>query len=299
MVSSQHKRRAIEHLVTLGKCSVRRACQVIGLSRSSYHRKLKEFSEKETLLLKRLIELSLINPSYGYRFIHTLMCREGWRINHKKVQRLRRKEGLCCRAHQPKNKIKRSNAGAKKRAQAVNDVWCWDFVHDVSEDGRSIRILSVVDEYSRYCIELKAQRSFGAQDVLACMEKAINRYGTPKQIRSDNGPEFIAKAIENWLKKNEINSLYIQPGSPWQNPFVESFHSRLRSDCLNREWFINLLDAQARLSEHKEKYNCERPHSGIKYKSPIEVYEVSDCVQATPSLNQRLAITHMAIPMLT
>ena len=269
-------------------CSARRACQFLGLSRSALYRPLKSNGELEELLLRRVIELSLEHPTYGYRFVTARLRREGWRISFKKVQRLRGKEGLAAKANTAKKTRRGSSSGAPGRSELVNDVWCWDFIHDVTEDGRSIRILNIVDEYSRFCIELKASRSFKAKDVVKLLKKAIGKYGAPKRIRSDNGPEFVAEAIGAWLRKAKISSLYIQPGSPWENPFVESFQSRFRSDCLNREWFLNALDARSCIETFREEYNTIRPHSSLSYRSPVEIYESEGfaCPSTKPCNNQ-------------
>jgi transposase InsO family protein len=282
-------------------CSVRRACEWLGLSRSAYYRQPKSRGDRERLLLKRILELSHKHDAYGYRFITTLLRREGWTVSYKKVQRLRRKEGLGVIQRPRKKGRCGQSTGHKQRASEVNEVWCWDFIHDVTEDGRSIRILSIVDEHSRFCIALEVRRSFTAKNVIKLLKQAIRQFGAPAFIRSDNGPELVAKAIQKWLRLHQVNTVYIEPGSPWQNPFVESFHSRFRNECLNREWFINLLDAKACVAEFRETYNTVRPHSGIEYKSPIEIYYVQafDSGRATPSLHRRLANPIQPLPMLT
>ena len=301
MVSPLHRRNAIEHVLELGMCSVRRACEWLELSRSAYYRRPKCRSDRERLLLKRLLELSHEHPTYGYRFITQLLRREGWEVSYKKVQRLRRKEGLGVVRRTPKKRRCGSSRGQKSRATEANDVWCWDFINDVTEDGRSIRIFSVIDEYSRYCVVLESRRSFTAKDVIKVLKKAIRRLGAPKRIRSDNGPELIAQSIQRWLEAHKINTVYIEPGCPWQNPFVESFHSRFRDECLNREWFINLLDAKVCIADFQQTYNTIRPHSGIDYKSPVEIHfnQGFDSGRATPSLHQSLANTIQPLPMLT
>lgn len=155
----------------------------------------------------------------------------------------------------------------------------------MTEDGRSIRILSIMDEYSRFCLALEVRRSFTAKEVSKVLKKAIGPFGTPDFIRSDNdGPELVAKAMQTWLRSRKVSTVYIEPGSPWQNPFVESFHSRFSDECLNREWFINLPDAKACIEEFRKTYNTDRPHSGIEYKCPIEIYfpQAFDSGRATP-----------------
>ncbi|WP_309022158.1 IS3 family transposase [Pelagicoccus sp. SDUM812002] len=162
-------------------CSARRASRWIGLSRSALYRPLKSGGELEALLLRRIIELSLEYPTYGYRFDTAKLRKEGWRISFKKVQRLRRKEGLAAKANTSKKTRRGTSCATPAGAEAVNDVWCWDFIHDVTEDGRSIRILSIVDEYSRFCVELRASRSLKAQDVVKLLEKPIAKYRTVKE----------------------------------------------------------------------------------------------------------------------
>lgn len=301
MVGPARRRQAIGHVLGLGMCSARRACQWLGLSRSSLYRPLKSSRELDELLLRRVVELSLEYPTYGYRFVTAMLRREGWTISFKKIQRLRRKEGLAAKANAAKKTRRGSSSGVPGKSEGVNDVWCWDFIHDVTEDGHSIRILSIVDEYSRFCIELKASRSLKSADVVKLLKKAIRKYGAPNRIRSDNGPEFVAKAIGSWLRKADISSVYIQPGSPRENAFVESFHSRFRNDCLNREWFLNLLDARSCIETFRDEYNTLRPHSSLSYKSPIEIYapEGFASVQATPVPRRSLAISDNPLPMLT
>ena len=203
MVGPARRRQAIEHILDLGTCSARQACQSFGLSRSALYRPLKPNGELEELLLRRIFELSLDYPTFEYRSVMAMLCRKGWRISFKKVQRLRREEGLAAKANRAKKTRRGSSTAtpAQAEAEAVNDVWCWCFIHDVTEDGRSIRILSILDEYSRFCVELKASRSLKAKDAVKLLKKASSKYGAPKCIRSDNGPEYVAKAIGTWLKK--------------------------------------------------------------------------------------------------
>ena len=289
MVSPEHKRRAVTSVVEAGVCSLRRACRYLVLSRSSYFYRPRARADYEHQLLDRIKELSKENVTYGYRFITALLRREGWRVNRKKVQRLRRAEGL--QGQVAKKKKARRGASSTKRAVSAekpNDVWSWDFIFDTTEEGRSVKILSVVDEATRFCVDLNVNRKISARQVRTAMDQACARYGQPKCIRSDNGPEFIASAIREWIDLRKIDCIFIDPGSPWQNPYVESFHSRFRNDCLNREWFINELDAKVTIADWRERYNNRRPHSGIDYQSPSELYlaKGSGSGRATPSLHR-------------
>jgi putative transposase len=273
MVSPEHKRRAVTAVLEAGICTLRRACRHLGLGRSSYFYRPKGREPEEVLLVKRIREISLAEPTYGYRFVTAELIKEGWRVNRKKVQRIRRAEGLV--AAQPKRKVQRrgnSTTIGKTVARQPNDIWTWDFIHDRTEDGRTIKIFSLIDEYSRYCLTLKVENKINAKAVCKALQQACADFGTPGHIRSDNGPEFIADIIREWITDKKVETIYIDPGCPWQNPFVESFHSRFRNDCLNREMFLNLLDAKVAIGDWRDKYNDRRPHSGIAYRSPVEVF---------------------------
>jgi putative transposase len=273
MVGPEHKRRAVSAVLKAGLCSMRRACRYLGLGRSSYFYQGVQREDYERQLVDRIRELSEEEPTYGYRFITELLRREGWRINRKKVQRIRRAEGLA--AVQPRRKVRRageSTAPEKRTAESPNDVWSWDFIFDTTEEGKTIKILSIVDEKSRFCIDLNVNRKMDRRVVLKALDEACERYGAPRYIRSDNGPEFVAKEVRQWVEERQIGTIYIEPGSPWQNGYVESFHSRFRNDCLNREWFINELDAKVTIADWREKYNQKRPHSGLGYRSPVEIF---------------------------
>lgn len=263
-----------------GLCTLRRACRYLGLGRSSYFYRPKHREADEVLLVKRIREISAAESTYGYRFVTAELVKEGWRVNAKKVQRIRRAEGLV--AAQPKRKQQRtgiSTTTEKIEARHSNDVWTWDFIHDRTEDGRTIKIFSLIDEYSRYCLALKVENKINAKAVQRVLNQVCAAFGPPRHIRSDNGPEFIAEVIREWINDHKVQTLYINPGCPWQNPFVESFHSRFRSECLNRELFLNLLDAKVAIRDWQDKYNTRRPHSGIGYRSPAEVYQP---IQQTP-----------------
>jgi putative transposase len=192
--------------------------------------------------------------------------------------------------HQAKKKSRRRGSSTTEQRSATepNDVWSWDFIFDTTEDGQTIKILSIVDEFSRFCIDLNVNRKISSSQVLEALDQACKRYGTPKCIRSDNGPEFVATAVQDWVKARKIDCMYVAPGSPWENGYVESFHSRFRNDCLNREWFINELDAKVAIGDWREHYNERRPHSGIDYQSPAEILfgKCSASSRATPSLRQ-------------
>ncbi len=267
MVGPKAKRQAVGHLIQKKSASERMACFVIAFSRSTYRRQPQRASMDQRLRTE-LNRLSRAHPRYGFRRIWGLLRADGWQVNHKKIQRLWREEGLKVTVKAKKKKRLGTSTLFQKRSEYPLHVWSWDFVHDVCQDGRGIKILGVVDEFTRQCVVLSAGRSFRAQDVIGEMSKAMIRYGKPELIRSDNGSEFIAHAIANYLTEQEVGTSYIEPGSPWQNPYIESFNSRLRDECLNRELFSGLLEAQVILADWREDYNASRPHSSLGYKSP-------------------------------
>jgi putative transposase len=267
VVGPKSKRRAASHLIEEKSCSERKACSVSVFSRSVYRRK-PLLAGKDKVLRERLRSLSAEHPRYGFRRIWGLLRAEGWRVNKKKVQRLWREEGLRVSVRGKKRRrLGQSTAGAL-RGEYPNHVWSWDFVFDVTADGRQLKILGIVDEFTRQCVALLAGRSFRAGDVIAALEAAMGSYGTPALIRSDNGPEFIAKAIGAHLEHSNIGTNYIERCSPWENAYIESFNGRLRDECLNRELLGSVLEAQVLLDDWREEYNKRRPHGPLGYQSP-------------------------------
>lgn len=218
----------------------------------------------------RIMDLSRENPRYGYRRITALLRRDGERINPKRVQRIRRAEGL--QVHQKQHRMRRLGVSTAQRqaADAVNDVWSWDFVEDQVENGSRFRILTLIDEYTRECLVMHAAWSICATDVVKVVDEAMSHYGIPEHLRSDNGPEFIAYAIQDWLERRQVRTMYIHPGSPWEQAYIESFHDKLRDELLNRELFGSLKEARVILGQWRREYNGKRPHSSLGYKTPEE-----------------------------
>ena len=249
--------------------SERRACRVLGQSRSTQrHRPVP--SPEEQQLRSRIIGLAREYGRYGYRRITAMLWREGWQVNHKKVERIWRQEGLKVPRRQPKRGRLWLNDGScvRKRAEYVNHVWSYDFVHERTHDGKVVRILAVVDEYSRECLALEVKRSLKSEDVLATLAELFVERGTPAYIRSDNGSEFTAKAVREWLERVGVRTLFIAPGSPWENGYVESFNGKLRDELLNGELFYTLKEAQVIIERWRQFYNRERPHSSLGYRPP-------------------------------
>jgi len=222
-------------------------------------------------LRKEIVALSQRHPRYGYRRITALLRREGWGVNAKRVQRVRRQEGFQVSKRQRKMRRVGVGTALRRRATRPNEVWSWDFVEDQTERGSKLRMLTLIDEYTRQCLAIHVAWSIRAVDVITVVEAAMARYGKPAHIRSDNGPEFIAYAIGDWLEKSKIETIYIRPGSPWENGHIESFHDKLRDECLNRELFGSLLEAKVLVEQWRIDYNTNRPHSSLRYQTPQEV----------------------------
>ena len=247
----------------------RRVCRALNQPRATqrYRPRIRDGEER---LTGRMIELATQYGRYGYRRITALLRREGFQINYKRVERLWRKEGLKVPQKQPKRKRLWFNDGSciRLRPQFKDHVWSYDFVSTRTEDGRPLRILTLIDEYTRECLVLKVARRLRAQDVLEQLGYLFIYRGLPSFIRSDNGPEFTAKAVRNWLKRLGVQNLFIEPGSPWENGYNESFNGKLRDELLNGEIFTTLLEAKVLIENWRNQYNQFRPHSSLGYRPP-------------------------------
>ncbi len=268
-MSPARRREAVEHLETSHEVSERRACTVSGQHRST-QRYARQESKEEKILLEDMSRLVQENPRSGCRVITAYLRAQGWRVNYKRVHRLWKREGFKVpRKARKKRAIgDSSNACDKRRATAINDVWTWDFIHDRLTDGRALKCFVMVDEFTRECLALDMRRSFTADNVLDVLTKLMGERGAPKHIRSDNGSEFIAKEIAKWLDTFDVESLYIAPGAPWQNGYIESFNSRFRDEFLEMNYFSTVNEARQLAETWKEKYNTKRPHSSLNYLPP-------------------------------
>ena len=200
--------------------------------------------------------------------IRALLAREGWTVSRKQVQRIRRREGLKVRSKPKKIPRRGVSTGLPTQAAHRHHVWTWDFIFDRTDNGGSLKMMTLLDEYSRQSLAIQVERQITATEVLGVLEQAMIQYGVPGYIRSDNGPEFIATKVQRWLRDNQIKAIYIDPGSPWQNGYIESFHSRFRDECLSREMLLNLREARVVIADWRQHYNRERPHSRLGYLSP-------------------------------
>ena len=226
----------------------------------------------EPALCRRLREIVRKRPRFGYRRLTAVLRRDGWSVNAKRVHRLCRKEGLKVRRTFRKTRAigVPANACHVRKAERKNDVWTWDFVFDRTRSGSALKWLSIVDEFTRECLALKVDRGITSEDVIDTLAELFSMRGVPTAIRSDNGPEFVARAIQDWLAKVGVGTLYIEPGSPWQNGYAESFHSRFRDEFLNREEFENVAEARRLTAAWKDDYNHHRPHGSLGYTTPTE-----------------------------
>jgi putative transposase len=285
VVTPDQQRAAAGYLTERFKISQRRAGRVIGRSRSTLRYDRKHRSD-EPPLVREIKRLARRHPRFGYSRIHVMLDRGGWSVNLKRVHRLWIELGL----KRPTRRKKPRKLGAKpgvggnscvrKPSRFKNDVWTCDFIHDRTAGGRPLKWLTVVDEYTRECLVLHAAGSMSGADVRRIMARVVGRRGSPTRIRSDNGSEFICEALTNWWKEVGSEPIPVEAGSPWQNGYIESFHSRLRDEFLERVEFESVPDARAKASWFRREYNTIRPHSSIGYKTPREFSE--ECDQKHP-----------------
>ncbi len=269
MVSPLARRSAADYLVKERRCSRRRACLVVGISRSVV-RHIARQREDEVELIDRVHQLAARNSRYGYRRITVLLRREGRKINRKRVHRIWKTEGLSLPLRRPRRRRVGPAEEVVNRAEYPNHVWSYDFIEDRTEKGGRLRTLAIIDEYTRECLAMRVEPSIPAQAVIEVLEWLLLTRGVPKYLRSDNGPEFISRAVCEWLKENGCQTVFITPGSPWENGYIESFFDKLRDECLNREIFRNGKEAQTIVENWRQEYNNHRPHSSLGYLSPSE-----------------------------
>jgi transposase InsO family protein len=249
--------------------SERRICRVIGQARST-QRYVPEVPEADRRLIAAMRRLAVERPRYGYRRITVLLRQDGWRVNVKRVHRLWKREGLQIRKKQRKRRRLGTgeNACDRYRPQHKDHVWAYDFVSDRTEGGGQLKLLCVVDEYTRECLTIMAARRFTGRQVVDVLEDLFAIRGRPGYLRSDNGPEFASKAVRRWLKRLGVGTLFIEPGSPWENGYVESFNGKLRDECLDGELLLSLAEATYVVDRWRLDYNHHRPHSALDWMTP-------------------------------
>jgi len=272
--------------------SERRACEVLNQSRSTQRRK-KHVASDEPRLIRRMVQLASDYGRYGYRRVTAFLRDEGWRVNHKRIERLWRQEGLKVPQKQPKRRRLWLADGScvRLRPASKDHVWSYDFVADRTSDGRAIRMLTLIDEHSRECLAIDVARGLKSEDVLERLSDLFVRRGVPSYIRSDNGSEFTATKVRQWLERVGVKTLFIEPGSPWENGYVESFNGKLRDELLAREQFDTLLEAKVLIERWRRHYNTVRPHSSLGYRVPApEAIQPASIASATPQQSKQAGV---------
>ena len=247
--------------------SIRRACRVLLVDTSTYHYKPRRRGQAD--LEKRIKEIAETRMRYGYRRVHVVLQREGWMINIKRTYRLYSGLGLQLRNKTPKRRVKAKLREDRCPASQPNQTWAMDFVHDQLAMGKKIRVLTVVDIFSKFSPVIDPRFSYRAEDVVMTLERICGEVGYPKTIRVDQGSEFVSRDLDLWAYANGVTLDFSRPGKPTDNAFIEAFNSKLRSECLNAHWFMSLDDARSKMEEWRRYYNEERPHSGIGQIAPI------------------------------
>ncbi|WP_421701028.1 IS3 family transposase [Aliiroseovarius sp.] len=269
LLSPSRRRACVEHVRSQFHISERRACRVLGQHRST-QRRMPVGRADEDRLVADMIALTRQYGRYGYRRIAALLRDAGWLVNDKRVERLWRREGLKVPMKQPKKGRLWLNDGScvRLRPKYRNHVWSYDFVHHRTDDGKVFRTLNILDEYSRECLAIRVQRKLNSTEVIDALTDLFILRGVPAFIRSDNGPEFIAQSVRDWIAAVGAKTAYIEPGSPWENGYCESFNARFRDELLNGEVFYSLREAQILIEQWRKHYNTKRPHSALGYRPP-------------------------------
>ncbi|WP_170533622.1 IS3 family transposase [Ruegeria atlantica] len=269
LLSPARRRACINHVRNQLNVSERRACRVLGQHRST-QRRVPQGRADEDRLVADMIELTRQYGRYGYRRIAALLREAGWSVSDGRVERLWRREGLKVPVKQPKKGRLWLNDGScvRLRPEYRNHVWSYDFVHCRTDDGKAFRTLNILDEHSRECLTIRVKRKLNSTDVIDALTDLFILHGAPGFIRSDNGPEFVALAVRDWMAAVGAKTAYIEPGSPWENGYCESFNGRFRDELLNGEIFYSLREAQILIEQWRRHYNTKRPHSALGYRPP-------------------------------
>lgn len=268
MVSAQARRQQVDYAVSRG-ASVRRSCALLQVSRSALGYRSR-MPVRDAALARELEQIAAAHPRYGHRFAWAVLTQQrDWRVNRKRVRRVWRALGLC--ASRKKRRKLRTGQPRVLTPSGPNQVWAYDFVHDTCGNGQQFKALTVKDEWTRECFAIEVAPSIDAQRVITVLERLFAQYGAPAALRSDNGPEFIARALKIWAALNHSETVTIEPGKPWQNGSAESFNGTFRAECLDREWFANLREAKIVIEQWRWEYNTQRPHSSLGYRTPAEV----------------------------
>lgn len=261
------RRAVVDDLRTIWNVSIRRACSVLQAQRSSYH--YRPHGDDQAELKNRIKEIAETRVRYGYRRIHVLLRREGWEVNAKRIYRHYKEMGLQLRNKTPKRRVKAKLREDRSEATMTNETWAMDFVHDQLVTGRKIRVLTIVDTYTRFSPATDPRFSYRGEDVVRTLERVCKEIGYPKAIRVDQGSEFISRDLDLWAYQKGVVLDFSRPGKPTDNAFIESFNGKFRAECLNAHWFMNLDDARSKMEQWRRDYNEVRPHSAIGNNPPI------------------------------
>lgn len=259
------RKAVVHHLQEQHGLSQRRACSLAQCNRMTARYRYRRTEEGE--VRQRLVALAEDNPGLGYRMLCGMLRLQGGRVNHKKVYRLYREEALQLR-RKGKRRLKSEGRGLPQPATSPNQEWALDFVHDALSDGRSFRTLNMMDAFTRECLAMETDTSLSSERVVRVLEQQVARRGVPQRLRIDNGPEFRAKPLDLWAKRNNVTMFFIEPGKPTQNAMIESFNGRFRQECLDQEWFTTLQEARQTIENWRIHYNTQRPHSSLGYLPP-------------------------------
>jgi putative transposase len=278
MVGAQARREQARFAMHRGVPS-RRACALLHIARSTLHY-THRMPIRDQELRERLHVVARKHPRYGYRRVCAVLRGAGMLVNAKRVYRVWRAAGLSLPKRRPRRRIQRTGVQRPVPAHHPNHVWAYDFVHDTCANGQKIKILTVVDEWTRECLALEVEARITAAQVIRVLNGLFQQYGCPTFLRSDNGPEFVAKAIKPWLARSGVEAVYIDAGKPWQNGTNESFNGKLRDECLNLEWFRHRLEARVIIEQWRRQYNEQRPHSSLSYRTPVQTRATSKAQQS-------------------
>lgn len=278
------RRALVPELMQRFGCSQRNALRVVKMSTSTYL--YKAVKKDESALKMRIKEITDTRVHYGYRRVHVMLRREGHRDNVKRVYRLYREEGLSLRLKRPRRNKAAKLRQPKQLAHAMNEIWSMDFVADALFDGRKLRMLTVVDLFTRECLAIEVGQSLKGEDVVRTLSDVCVQRGLPGTIKTDNGSEFISKVMDKWAYERGVELDFSRPGKPTDNAAVESFNGRLRQECLNASWFLSLADAQTKIEAWRRYYNESRPHSALEWATPAE-FARSCCLQAATAMSEK------------
>jgi len=288
VVSPSARKAGVKHLKEHRICSERRACRIVGISRCAVRYRPRPRPEDEQALTDEIKTLAGRRKRYGYRRITALLRRKGFKVNHKRVHRIWKEEGLALRRRRKKRRRVGPKAEMIHKAEHPNHVWSYDFIEDRTERGGRLKMLAVMDEHTRESFVIRVEKSLDSGQVIETLMDLFEEHGVPEYIRSDNGPEFIAYALQKWLEQSGCQTIYIEPGSPWENSYIESFFGKFRDECLNMEVFRNGREARLVVENWRKEYNELRPHSSLGYLTPAEyAARAVSSSRATPSFRSQ------------